>query len=92
MLRRWTESPTASLVIITTPDDAEPLVKRMRVRLSEIRKTMKGVEGFTQFGFLSTIFDWDDGEIKSRAIALERRVYGRHNIIATMQRMKGPGE
>lgn len=87
MLERWKDEPLASLLIITRGGEGQALNARIRVRLSEVRKEMKG-ENMIQFGFETALFRWTslDG-VTSDAISYRRVVHGRHKMLSAMQRV-----
>jgi hypothetical protein len=60
LLNRWETHPNAMLLVITEADDGAALINRVRVRLSNARKTLKeqGVTAQQEFTILSTQFHW----------------------------------
>ncbi len=95
LLWRWGEEPRDSLMIITPQGTAEALNNRIRVRLAEVRTSMRRAKktDIQHFGFNTRIMGWDTIDGRSyEALCLTRVVHGRHNIREAFNTVGAPGE
>ena len=82
MLYKWELNPNEPLLIVTMAGDGKDLVNRVRVRLSNARKTLKKSNvPATEFTIRAAVNRWgQDENTIHEAVTFEREVGLRHRL------------